>query len=122
MTAARPVKAFGSTAYVVTGDAGWCLVVPDTSIDAIGDSRSRGVTCGRRADVYRYGISLIVGRNALAAVPQGVPDPTVTSKDGTVRELKPTAQGVVVVEDIPSGSVLTLYAKDHSQRSLQASY
>jgi hypothetical protein len=121
LTDARPVKAFGSIAYVVTGDAGWCLVVPDPAIAPSANYRSRtGVTCSKLADVYRYGISLIVGHNALAAVPQGVPDPTVTSKDGTVRELKPTEQGVVVVEDIPSGSVFTLYAKDRSQRSLHA--
>jgi hypothetical protein len=121
LTDARPVKAFGDTAYVVTGDAGWCLVVPDPAIAPNGDARSgRGVTCSRLADVYRYGISLIVGHNALAAVPQGVPNPTVTSKDGTVRALEPTDQGVVVVENIPSGSVFTLYDKDRTQRSLHA--
>jgi hypothetical protein len=114
LTDARPVKAFGDTAYVVTGDAGWCLVVPDPAIAPNGDARSgRGVTCS-------YGISLIVGHNALAAVPQGVPNPTVTSKDGTVRALEPTDQGVVVVEDIASGSVFTLYDKDRTQRSLHA--
>jgi hypothetical protein len=123
LTEARPVKAFGSFAYVVTGDLGWCLVVPDPAIAASADYRSRtGVTCSKLADVYRYGISLVVGHDALAAVPQGVPHPTVTSKDGVVRELKPTEQGVVVVEDIPSGSVFTLYAKDRSQRSLHAHY
>jgi hypothetical protein len=123
LTDARPVEAFGSVAYVATGEAGWCLVIPDPSISASVDYRGRtGVTCSRTADVYRYGISAIVGHNALAAVPQGVPNPTLTSKDGTTRELKPTDQGVVVIEDIPSGSVLTLYARDHTQRSLHAHY
>lgn len=121
LTDARPVHALGSTAYVVTGDEGWCLVVPDPALTSASDHRTAtGVTCSRLAHVERYGISMIVGHNALAAIPQGVPNPTVTFRDGALRELKPTDQGVVAVDDLPSGSVFTIYAKDRSEVSLHS--
>ena len=119
LTDARPVPAFGGIAYVITGDKGWCLVAPDEALDRTADpARSGGLTCRRLADVYRYGIALIVGHNAIAAVPQGVPDPTMTTRDGAVRHLKPSPQGVVTVEDSPSGSALTLYADDDTTSTL----
>ena len=32
LTAARPFPALGGTAYVLTGDAGWCLTAPDPAM------------------------------------------------------------------------------------------
>jgi hypothetical protein len=119
LTAARPVRAFGGTAYVLTGDQGWCLTAPDDAIDPTGDpARSGGVTCQKRATVYRIGIPLIVGRNAIAAIPQGVPAPTLTTPDGVIHRLTPSAQGVVLVEHGRSHSVLTLYARDGTSNTL----
>jgi hypothetical protein len=119
LTDARPVPAFGGISYVITGDKGWCLVAPDDAIDLKADpARRGGLTCQTRAVIDRFGIALIVGHNAIAAVPQGVPAPTLTAADGTIRHLKPSDQGIVTVEDGPSGSVLTLYATDGASNAL----
>jgi hypothetical protein len=119
LTAARPVAAFGGTAYVLTGDQGWCLTAPDDAIDPTGDpARTGGLTCQKLATVYRVGIPLVVGSNAIAAIPQGVRAPTLTTPDGTVRRLTPSAQGVVIVEHGQPHSVLTLYARDGTPHTL----
>jgi hypothetical protein len=119
LTAARPVAAFGGTAYVLTGDQGWCLTAPDDALDPTGDpARTGGVTCQRLATIYRFGIPLGLGHNAIAAIPKGVPSPTLTAPDGTIRRLTPSAQGIVLVDHGPPGSVLTLYARDGASRAL----
>jgi hypothetical protein len=119
LTGARPVRAFGGTAYVLTGDRGWCLTAPDDALDPTADpARRGGLTCQKIATVYRFGIPLIVGHNAIAAIPQGVPAPTVTAPDGTIRRLRPSAQGIVLVEHGRPGSVLTLYARDGASNTL----
>lgn len=121
LTAARPVTAFGGTAYVLTGDRGWCLTAPDPAVgDPAGaDPARRGaVTCARTDDVYKYGIALGVGNNAIAAIPQGVQDPRLTAPDGATRDLAPSGQGVVVADNVQDGSVLTLYGPDGTTRSL----
>jgi hypothetical protein len=119
LTAARPVPAFGGTAYVLTGHQGWCLTAPDDALDPTGDpARRGGLTCQKLATVYRFGIPLAVGHNAIAAIPQGVAAPTLTTPDGTVRRLTPSAQGIVLVDHGPRGSVLTLYARDGATRTL----
>jgi hypothetical protein len=122
LTAARPIPAFGGTAYVLTGDAGWCLTAPDPAMPspATADpARSGAVTCAKRADVYRYGIALGVGNNVIAAIPDGAREPTVTSPDGSTRALEPTSQGVVSAVELPARSSLTLYASDGSTRTLR---
>ena len=121
LTTARPVPAFGGTAFVVTGDRGWCLTAPDP---AIGDpstadpAREGAVSCAPTSVVYKYGISLGVGDNVIAAIPQGVKHPTLAAPDGTVEALEPSDQGVVVAADVVHRSVLTLYAADGTTRSL----
>lgn len=119
LTAARPISAFGGTAYLVTGDTGWCLTAPDPAMSdsQTSDPTRRGaVTCARNADVYRYGIALAVGDNVIAAIPQGVKNPTLTAPDGTSRQLSPSDQGVVVAEREPAGSRLTLYDINEVER------
>lgn len=115
LTEARPVPAFGGTAYVVTGPDGWCLTAPDPAADH--PQEESGVTCMRTPDVYAYGIALGIGTNVVAALPQGAKDPTVRLPDGTARDLQPSDQGVVVAENLPPGSVLVLYAADGSERT-----
>ena len=69
--------------------------------------------------MYRYGIALGVGDNVVAAIPDGAKRPTVTSPDGSTRDLEPSSQGVVSATDLPAGSSLTLYAADGSTRTLR---
>jgi len=117
---ARPVPAFGNTAYVVSGPRGWCLTLPDASLATSGSAyQSSGVTCRRTADVYRTGMVLAVGQRVLAVVPEGTRSPTLASRSGQVRELKPSDQGVVAIEDGPPGWLFTAYGKDGSQLSLR---
>lgn len=121
LTSARPVKALGGTGFVLIGDKGWCLTAPDPAISDPGTAdptRTGAVTCARRADVYRYGIALGIGNSALAAVPDGAKSPTLTSPDGDVQVLQPSAQGIVTVADAPRHSRLTLYASDGTTRDL----
>ncbi len=122
LTAARPVPAFGGTAYVMTGEAGWCLTAPDPAMPspATADpARSGAVTCAKTADVYRYGIALGVGNNVIAAIPDGAKQPTVSSPDGSTRTLEPTSQGVVSAAELPARSALNLYASDGTTRTLR---
>jgi hypothetical protein len=109
LTEARPIPAFGSVAYVLTGDRGWCLVAPDDALSPTADPvRTGGLTCQTLDSINRFGIALIVGHNVIAALPQGVPAPTLTDRDGTTRHLTPSDQGVVTVGDASSGAVLAL--------------
>ena len=118
LTEVRSIVAFASTAYVVTGPDGWCLVVPDPKLgdDAL---KSGAVSCTRISDVYRYGIALAVGDNLLAALPDHATAPTLTGPDGTKQTLRPSALGIVVADHVAAGSVLTLFGEDGSERHLQ---
>lgn len=117
---ARPVRAFGNTGYVLSGPRGLCLTLPDPSLPTRGDAyRSSGVTCRRTADVYRTGMILAVGQRVLAVVPRGARNPTLTSRNGQTKELRPTEQGVVAVEDGPAGWLFTVYGRDGSRSSLR---
>jgi hypothetical protein len=83
LTEARPISAFGSVAYMLTGDRGWCLVAPDDALSPTANPvRTGGLTCQTLDSIYRFGIALIVGHNLIAALPQGVPAPTLTDRDG----------------------------------------
>lgn len=123
MTAARPVPAFGGTAYVVSGDPGWCLIAPDRAAHDSGNGdparHSGAVTCARIDSVYRYGIALGVGHDLIAAVPQGVKNPTITTPDGATRELSPSDQGVVSATNLPPGSTLVLHAADDTTETVR---
>jgi hypothetical protein len=117
LTTARTIEAFGSTAYVVTGPSGWCLAAPDPKLS--GDAlRTGGVTCARSAQVYRYGITLAVGGNLIAALPANAKPPTLTSPDGSQQTLRPSDLGIVTAQVEESGSVFTLYGEDGSERTL----
>jgi hypothetical protein len=113
---ARPFPASGGTGYLVKSDKGWCLSAPDPA--AANPDRERGVTCAPTSVFYRYGISLSIGPHFVAAIPQGVAEPTVTLPDGTVQHLKPSDQGVVAT-DAPVGAVIRLHAADGSVRAMR---
>ncbi len=106
---ARPFPVTSGTAYLVTGDNGVCLSAPDPASPQ--PDLERGVTCTHRSDFLRHGIQLAVGLSYVAAVPQGVPTPTLTDADGTVTPLPPNAQGVVSL-DLKSGQSVTIYGPD----------
>lgn len=119
---ARSVPAFGGTAYVVTGDAGWCLAAPDPAMPDVASAnpaRSGVVTCARTADVYRYGLYLGVGNNFIVALPDNAKPPTLRSPRGQARPLEPDEHGVVIGENVESGSTLTVYGPDDSTRSIK---
>lgn len=119
---ARAIPAFGGTAYLVTGDVGWCISAPDPALLDVGTgdpAREGAVTCSRLADIYRYGLYIGVGSNALVALPANATPPVLETSDGRTRELTPNDQGVVVIERAPADSVLTLFGPDGSTRSLR---
>ena len=111
---ARPVPAFGGTAYLIQGEKGWCLSAPDPA--ASRPEIERGVTCMSSAEFLRFGISVRLGRYFVAAIPQGVRNPTIELADGTVRELHPSDLGVVTLDQANPGTVITLYGPDGSTR------
>lgn len=116
----RTVSAFGGTAYIATGDAGWCLAAPDPAMPDVANAnpaRSGVVTCARTADIYRYGLYLGVGNNFIVALPDNAKFPTLRGSDGQARELEPDDRGVVIGENVPSGSTLTVYGPDGSTRN-----
>lgn len=95
-TSARSIEAFGGTAYLLGAPGVWCLVAPDP--EARFPSVETGTTCAPARDFRRIGISLMVGRRYVAAVPQGVPDPVLVRADGARQTLRPDEHGLVVVE------------------------
>ena len=119
---AHPFPAFGGTAYVVTGDQGWCLAAPDPALNpapSTDPTREGVVTCSRTKDIYRFGLYLGVGNNAVVALPANATPPTLKGPDGAVAELEPSDQGVVVIEGAPPGSELVLYGPDGSRRTVR---
>ncbi|WP_210491376.1 hypothetical protein [Patulibacter sp. SYSU D01012] len=113
---ARAVPVPGGDAYLVGGDRGWCLSVPDAA--APDPKASRGVTCVRADEFDRVGISGMLGQLLVAAIPQGVPAPTLQRRSGAVVPLHPSRYGVVVVR-VPRGGSVTLYATDGTTRRLE---
>jgi hypothetical protein len=105
---ARSVEAVGGRAYLVPVPRGWCLRAPSPSADPAG--RGAGVTCTSDAEFRRAGIFVVVGDTLVAAVAEGVRDPTLTSPDGTVRTLKPNELGVVIVRRL-AGATYTQFAR-----------
>jgi hypothetical protein len=115
LTSARPIPAFGGTAYLVKGDRGWCLTAPDP--DAPDPERERGVTCASNAALLKYGISLRIGGHFMAAIPQGVKNPVLARPDGSVRDLQPSGQGVVVADGLAAGTVIRVFSADGAARA-----
>jgi hypothetical protein len=105
---ARTVEAVGGQAYLVPVPRGWCLRVPAPSADPAG--RGHGVGCTTDAEFRRVGISVVVGETLVAAVAEGVRNPTLTSPDGKVRTLQPNELGVVIVRRL-GGATYTQFAR-----------
>jgi hypothetical protein len=111
---ARPIPAFGGTAYLLSGKDAWCLSAPDP---AAGEPDiERGVTCTRTSEFLKLGISLLVGNHYIAAIPQGVDDPTLRHADGSTETLHPDEQGVVVVDPLSAGDTVSLHGTDGHTR------
>lgn len=107
LTEARAVPAFGGTAYLLSGNDTWCLSAPDA--ESMTPDAEPGVTCTHTSEFFRIGISLVVGDHYIAAIPQGVENPTLTHADDTKVELRPNQQGVVVVEKLAPGDTVSLH-------------
>lgn len=90
-----------------------CLSVPDPLTTEPGD---RGVTCSP-ADVFeRFGVSLTIGSNYAAVVPDPERKPIYRHADGTREPLEPT-DGLVALARTEPGSAVALYAPDGKRRT-----
>lgn len=98
--------AFGGTAYLVRRENAWCLSAPDP-LTARPDVE-RGSTCTDAATFDRFGISLTIGANYIAVLPEGVRDPTVEHRR-TTGSIRPSAHGVVVLERLRDPTTITRY-------------
>ncbi|HEU4976505.1 MAG TPA: hypothetical protein VFT50_15540 [Baekduia sp.] len=106
---ARPISAVvGAT--VLTGDAIWCLSVPDAAAVA-----GPGFSCVQSSEFFRFGISIAVGHQYVAVLPTGVRNPTLT-RNGVTVTLRPDRQGVIAVNDFHHGDTITLYSVDGKAR------
>lgn len=117
LTEARPIRAFGSTAYLLSGEDAWCLVAPDP--DAARPSVEPVVSCVRTSEFMRIGVSVSAGTHYIAAIPQGVEPPTLTTSDGREMSLRPNQYGVVIVDGVRPGSTITLHPTNGKPRSDQ---
>lgn len=111
---AREIPTSAGPAYLVSGDKGWCLTVPDPA--SKNPSEERGVTCATPAAFDRIGLSIDIGGTYLAAIPQGVKNPTLESDGSPARELVPSDLGVVSAT-VTSKSEITLYGTDGGKRT-----
>ena len=114
LTDARAIPAFGGTAYLLSGDGAWCLSAPDP--EATTPDVENSVSCTHTAEFFRIGISLVVGNHYIAAIPQGVENPTLTHADGTTESLRPNHQGVVMVDTLTTGDTVSLHGTDGQTR------
>lgn len=111
---ARPFDTSAGTGYLLSGGDAWCLSAPDPDADR--PASEPGVGCVRTAEFMRIGLAIVVGRHYVAAIPRGVDSPTVTSPDGTQRDLQPDEFGVVATTLEPGDSV-TRYDIDGRKRT-----
>lgn len=109
------VPAFGGTAYLLHGDATWCLSAPDPASDH--PNVERGYSCSDSAEFGRIGISLTIGSNYIAVVREGVRAPTLQTPDGEMREIRPSHLGVVILPNLADGSIVTLRGPAGHDRS-----
>ena len=89
-----------------------CLSVPDPSTAESGD---RSVTCASPAVFERFGVSVTVGSNYAAVVPDPERRPTYRHADGTREPLEPIG-GLVALARTDSGSAVWLTAPDGERR------
>jgi hypothetical protein len=99
--------ALGGTAYLLRGADTWCVSAPDPATDR--PDIERGVGCTDDQTFKRIGISIAIGRNFIAMIPDGVRHPVLRRPGAGERVLTASAHGVVVAPDLPNGSAVTLY-------------
>lgn len=100
--------AFGGTAYLLRGSDTWCVSAPDPASDR--PNIERGVSCTDDQTFERIGISMAIGGNFIAMIPDGVRPPVLRrASDPAPSVLSPSEHGVVVAPDLPNGSAVTLY-------------
>lgn len=115
LTQARAIPAFGGTAYLLSGDDAWCLSAADPQ--AKRPDAERAVSCTRTNEFLHIGISLVVGNHYIAAIPQGVDNPTLMHADGTTESLEPNDQGIVTVDALAPGEKVTLHGTNGQNRT-----
>jgi hypothetical protein len=99
--------AFGGTAYLMSGDGIWCLSAPDAATKQ--PDLERGSTCTDDSTFARLGLSLTIGNDYVAVLPDAAPPPSLRGPDGAQRRLSRSQRGVVVLQNVPPGSSITLY-------------
>lgn len=103
----REIDTPGGRAYVAGGAHGWCISVPDAA--SPNPARERGVACAKQADFERIGLSVSVGGQYVAAIAQGVREPTLRRAGQQQSEsLHPSRFGVVSL-GVKTGDTVTLY-------------
>jgi hypothetical protein len=108
------IHALGGTAYLAQGDIGWCLQEPSHGPS----NEPGGGACTVNADFAQAGISVFSEHQFIAAIPQGVRPPTITTPDGNNTTTRPD-QGVVAANHLHTGTTITTYNRDrspHTQR------
>ena len=90
-----------------------CLSVADPGASEPGD---RGVSCSPPDVFERFGVSLTIGPNYAAVVPDPKRPPTYRHADGTRETLTPI-EGLVALARTESGSAVALYAPDGKRRT-----
>ncbi|MDO9410734.1 MAG: hypothetical protein Q7T67_20135, partial [Patulibacter sp.] len=100
-------------AFLYGDERGRCLTAPVPGVPR--PQFERGVTCVSGADFRRTGIAGWIGgedrASYIAAVPQGVRNPTVSYSGGPPRELVPSDIGVITVQTTEP-TVVTRYDVD----------
>lgn len=110
----REIATDAGPAYLVGGAKGWCLSVPDAA--SPNPSQERGGSCATSAEFNRIGVSVSVGGWYVAALPQGVRNPTLKRKSMSTTELTPSKYGVVSIAVRP-GDVVTMYSTSGAPRA-----
>jgi hypothetical protein len=90
-----------------------CLAVPDPMSTLPGD---HGVGCSSPKVFERYGVSVTVGSNYAAVVPDPKRRPLYRHADGTRERLKPIL-GLVALARAEAGSAVSLIAPDGQRRT-----
>ncbi len=110
----REIATAAGPAYLVGGPKGWCLTVPDAA--SPNPTQERGVSCATPEEFNRIGLSLSVGGWYVAALPQGVRNPTLKRASIATTDLTPSEYGVVSI-GVRSGDVVTMYSSDDVPRT-----
>lgn len=107
------------TAYVYGDDRGQCINAAGPGAPDPRDAR--GVTCVTGEQFRSSGIVLWVGTDDaalfIAALPQGVRNPTVSYSGGPEQELRPSDIGVVTVSASEPAVVTTYDVEGHARRT-----